>query len=254
MTFRLAGASVVFLSFLLAGCDAFFGVNILKGLDKVPAPNPSQYDYATSGDAGLKKLQTDLGSQAIINALTGDPSATATIESNLQTTYNDATVPLADRQLAATLSGDVNLKTTGGSAVVNNALPVATSGTSGQTVKDILQQIVPANVASDPTAFAATVNAFLNACAAYAVLGGTVPPAPSGINMGDVAQKAAVAWTVQYLVTQIGGGTQNAIDQMFSLLNNGPYSGPSTIDPFAGGTAPGWLQNIFTAAGATMPS
>jgi hypothetical protein len=254
VTLRLAGACLLASLSLLAGCDAFFGVNILKGLDKVSAPNPSQYDYATAGEAGLKKLQADLGSQAVVNALAADPAATAAIVGNLQATYSDPSVPLSDRQLAASLSGDVNLKTTSGSAVVNNAIQIATAGTGSQTVKDILQQIVPANVASDHTAFSATVYAFLNACAAYAVLGGTVPPAPPGINMGDVAQKAAVAWTVQYLVTQIGGTTQNAVDQMFNLLNNQPFSGPGTIDPFASGTAPAWLQNIFSAAGAAMPS
>ncbi len=262
MALRKVKACVLAPFLLLAGCSAFFGFNALKGLDKVAAPNPSQYDYYTSGPAGLNKLGSDLGSAAIIAALTADPTATATIESNLQTTYTDPSVPLADQQQAAALYSDLNLKTTSGDQFVNNVVNIVVSGTgSGQTIQQILQGIVPANVASDPVAFAAMVTGLVNAAAAYQVLGATVPPAPAGVNMGDVAQKAAVAYMMQSVIYEIGGGTANATTQMFNLLNNQPNTVPSSpIDPFSTPIAPyngtnlTNIQNIFTAAGATMPS
>jgi len=257
ITKRAAKACLLASFLFLAGCSAFFGFNLLKGLDKAPAPDPSQYNYATNGEAGLLKLSTDLGSQAIVNAMIGDPQATSTIESNLQTTYNDPSVPVADRELAAALYSDVNLKTTSGSVVVTNAVNLVQSGTNGQSVQQILQEIVPDNVKSDPTAFTNMVDGLLNSCAAYQVLGGSLTPpaqAPPGVNMGDVAQKAATAWTMQCVVTAVEGGTltqQQAIDQMYAITN-GQSSTVTVPDPFS--PAPGWLSNIFTVAGATMPS
>jgi hypothetical protein len=262
---RAAGACILASFLLLAGCDAFFGVNILKGLDKVPAPDPGQYDYATAGDAGLKKLASDLGSKAIVSALIADPTTTATIETNLQTTYNDPTVPVADRQLAAALYCDVNLKTTSGQTFVNNVVDVVLSGTgSGQTIQQILQGIVPADVASDPVAFSAMVGGLVNAAAAYQLLGASLAApaaAPPGVNMGDVAQKAAVAYMMQSMIYEIGGGTANATQQMYNLINNQANTVPSSpIDPFSTPIAPydstslQNIRNIFTVAGATMPS
>jgi len=251
---------------LLAGCSAFFGFNLLKGLHKVPAPEPAQYNYAQNGTTGLMKLDADLASPAFVAALKADPGATSTIESNLQATYTDPSVPLADQQLAAALYSDVNLKTTSGDTFVNNVVNVVISGTgSGQTIQQILQGIVPLDVASDPAAFGAMVNGLLNAASAYQALGATLAPAPApvppGVNMGDAAQKAAAAYMMQSMVYEIGGGTANATQQMFLLLNNQPNSVPtSTVDPFSTPIAPynaanlQNIKNIFSSAGATMPS
>jgi len=266
MGFRAVKACTLASLLLLAGCSAFFGVNLLKGLDKVPAPNPAQYDYSQNGTAGLMKLDADLSSPAVVSALKADPGATSTIESDLQATYTNPAVPLADQQLAAALYSDVNLKTTSGDTFVNNVVNVVVSGTgSGQTIQQLLQGIVPPDVASDPVAFAAMVNGLLNAASAYQTLGATLVPAPApvppGVNMGDAAQKAAVAYMMQSMVYQIGGGTANATQQMYLLLNNQPNSVPtSTIDPFSTPIAPyngtnlQNIKNIFSSAGATMPS
>ena len=255
---------------LLAGCSAFFSFNALKGLDKVAAPNPNQYNYAINGAAGLNQLAKDLSSPAIVNALIGDPSATSTIENNLLATYTNTipgvNVPLADQQLAAALYGDINLKTTSGDQFVNNVVNVVMSGTgSGQTIQQLLQGIVPASVASNLNAFTNMVNGLVNAESAYQVLGATlVPepaPAPPGVNMGDTAQKSAVAYIMQSILYEIGGSTASATQQMFNLLNNQPNTVPtSPIDPFATPIAPytetnlNNIHHIFACAGATMPS
>ncbi len=79
--------------------------------------------------------------------------------------------------------------------------------------------------------------------------------------MGDAAQKAAVAYMMQSMVYEIGGGTANAAQQMFNLLNGQPNTVPSSpIDPFTTPIAPyastnlDNIRNVFSAAGATMPS
>ena len=250
---------------LLAGCSAFFGFNLLKGLDKPPAPKASDYE----GPGGLDKLQADLNSPAIVAELKNDPATTQQIENYLVTTYLTGPLTTEDQEQAAVVYADLNLKTTGGDQLVNNAANLALSGNgSGQTIQQILQAIVPADVASDPTAFAAMMNGLLNAAAAYQLLGASLTPpatAPPGANMGDVAQKAAVAYTMQSAVYDIinasGGDTANAIQQMYNLLNNQPNTVPTgAIDPFSTPISPydstslQNIKNIFAVAGATMPS
>ena len=247
----VGGALVCLLAIflLLAGCSAFFQFNLLKGLDKPSAPTANDYQ----GAGGLDKLAKDLSSPAVVAALAGDPTATAGIDAYLKSLYGTS-----QGQQAAALDADLNLKTTSGDQLVNNAVTVAVSGgASGKTVQQILQEIVPANVASDPTAFANMVNGLLAAEAAYQVLGATVPPAPADVNMGDAAQKAIVAYTMDSLIAFIGGGAANATTQMFNLMNNQPNTVPpgNMPDPFSGlPGSPAWLGNIITAAGAPMPS
>ncbi|HVP20128.1 MAG TPA: hypothetical protein VMU36_14165 [Spirochaetia bacterium] len=240
---------------LLAGCSAFFQFNLFKGLDKPPAPKASDYE----GQGGLAKLANDLSSPAVVAQLKADPTTTQEIETYLATTYLSAPLTTPDQQQAAALYGDLNLKTTSGDQFVNNLVDIVMSGASGgKTIQQILQGIVPASVASDPTAFSNMVGGFLAAEAAYQLLGASVPPSPAGVNMGDVAQKAAVAWTMQLAVNAIIASgvpdTPTAEAQMYALLNNQPnsISGVIVPDPFS--FPPAWLSNIFTAAGAKMPS
>ncbi len=251
---------------LLAGCSAFFGFNLLKGLDKPPAPKASDYE----GQGGLDKLQTDLSSPAVVAQLKSDPTTTQQIENYLTTTYLSGPLTTPDQQQAAMLYADLNLKTTSGDQFVNNAANLALSGNgSGQTIQQILQGIVPPDVASDPVKFAAMVSGLLNAAAAYQLLGASLAApatAPPGMNMGDVAQKAAVAYMMQSVVYEIinantGADTNYAIQQMYNLLNNQANTVPtSSIDPFTTPIAPydstslSNIKNIFTVAGATMPS
>lgn len=243
---------------LLAGCSAFFSFNAFKGLDKPTPPTASEFE----GPGGLAKLASALNSPAIVALLTADTTTTEEIETYLSTTYLSAPLTTADQQQAAALYADLNLETTSGNVLVNNIVSLVVSGGGGgQTIQQMLQGIVPANVASDPVAFSNMVDGLVAAAAAYQLLGASVPPAPPGMNMGDVAQKAAVAYLMQSVVYQIGGGTANASQQMFNLLNGQPNTVPtSPMDPFSTPVAPYTITNlnnikdIFTAAGATMPS
>jgi hypothetical protein len=261
----LAGAAIaVNFLLLLSGCSAFFQANIFKSLDKVTAPTASDYE----GPGGLDKLANDLSSPAIVAALKADPAAAASIETYLQTTYlSSPPLTTPDQQKAAVLSSDLYLKTTSGDQFVNNAVTLAIGGVgSSKTVKDIMQDIVPPDVAADPVAFSAMVEGLLDANDNYALFGGSLPPAPSGMNLGDVAQKAAIAWTVRsemntletFLSLTDSAADRAAVEaQMFALLNNQPNSISSVTipDPFSAPQGPpGWLDAIFTAAGATLPT
>ncbi len=107
------------------------------------------------------------------------------------------------------------------------------------------------------------VEGLLNANDSYVLFGGSVPPAPAGVNMGDVAQRAAVAWMVRSVVNAVETSlslTDSAADratveaQMFALLNDQPNSISSVTVPNPYTSPPSWLDNIYSAAGATLPS
>jgi hypothetical protein len=81
------------------------------------------------------------------------------------------------------------------------------------------------------------------------------------MNMGDVAQKAAVSLLMVQIMSTVedtpAPGTYTppqAIGQLFALINDQPntISGLSIVDPF--NPMPLWLKNIFDAAGAPYPA
>ena len=81
-------------------------------------------------------------------------------------------------------------------------------------------------------------------------------PPPPGLNLGDIAQKAAVSCmmdaAVSAVATFLGVAKNNpaVTQQMFLLATNqaNTISSVTVADPFP--ARPPWLVNIFTAAGA----
>jgi hypothetical protein len=82
------------------------------------------------------------------------------------------------------------------------------------------------------------------------------------MNMGDTAQKAAVAFLIDAIVTavitQAAPNTQaEAIAEMYKLVNDDPTTTIGSVslatDPFNNPVADPELHNIFEAAGATYP-
>jgi hypothetical protein len=260
-----ARAFVLFVAVLLvlSGCKAFFDFNAFSSLDKASVPNPSRYQ----GSGGLANLQADLQSHAIVAALSGDPTTVATILGNLNTAYAVTTGPLTtpDAQAAAILYSDLALQTTSGDVLVNNMVATMMTTPPGN-LQSILQSIVPPDVAADINKFTAMVNGLLQANVAYDVLGQSLAglPAPPGMNMGDTAQKAAVAWLMYKVDLAVIGavGAPAAVAQMFALVNNQTNSiaGVTTVpanplNPIAAaGLTPPSLKRIFDAAGAPYPA
>lgn len=251
---KRAGVLVLVPFLFMAGCSAFFDVNLLKGLDKVPAPSASDYQ----GPGGLDKLAKDLSSPAVVDALKSDPNATASIVNMLQGIIAGGSTP--DSQTAAILLGDIYLKTTSADQVVNNAIELALDPPTNPTVDQILKDIIPSSVAADPTLFANMVNGFLAAKGAYAGLGAATPPGtalPPGTNGGDLVQKATVAYLMDDVVNQVASAhslTLDAtIDELFKLVNNRPnvISGTSVNSPMS--PPDPWLDNLYQAADVPLP-
>lgn len=246
--------------FLLAGCSAFFGFNAFKSLDEPPAPKLSDYK---GGSDGLAKLASDLGSPAVVDQLKADPTTTDAIETYLDDRYDVTTGPLdtPDKQAAAMLYGDLYLKTTSGDELVNNIVAAVMTSPQSGNISSLISSIIPAEVAGDETAFTAMMKGLLYANMAYQALGAQTPPysVPSGMTMGDIAQKAAVAYLIWAVVDAIEHQTvyttpEEAIAQMYLLTNNqtndiGSVDVPDPFDPFNNGP----LVNIFDAAGAPHP-
>jgi hypothetical protein len=238
---------------LVAGCSAFFGFNAFSSFDKPPAPKLSDY----TGAGGLSKLAGDLTSKAVVAALAADPTTTQQLEAYLLGVYTGGG---PDAQQAAALYADVNLKTTLGEDLVNNVVAALMTNPPSGNIASILQSLLPPGATADQATFSAMVDGLLNAEAAYMVLGVSTPLPPPGVNMGDVAQKAAVSLMMKTVVHAVALD-RGVLDtdplvmvQMFLLATNQTnlISGVSVPDPFPAN--PPWLVNIFAAAGATYPS
>ncbi|MBE3065656.1 MAG: hypothetical protein IMZ69_11645 [Spirochaetes bacterium] len=274
----MARAKLIVLIFfpllLLAGCSALFDFNLFKdlGLDTTTAPSPSDYQ----GAGGLDKLAEDLSSPAVIDALKNDPAAKAELVTFLEGLITGP-VDQPEEQQAAILLADLELKTTNGEELVNNLVtammtPIDTS----VKVVDLLRSIIPADVAGDRTAFTAMIVGLLSANDMYFALGqsidgdgdGLVDPGkslPPGVNAGDIAQKAAVAFLANSIVGVVdlaaSGGEAEAIDQMFNLLyaeaSLDPLVDPAMTmpDPFStAGPELNAMKALYDAAGMDLPA
>jgi hypothetical protein len=263
----------------LAGCSEFFSFNAFSAVDTVAAPSVTKYQ----GSGGLDLLSADLDSPAVVDALTADPTTTAAIESYLLTSYLTGPLTSPDQKQAAILYADLNLKTTQGESLVNNIVTTVMGGvSSGTSIHDLLDSVLPASAKSDPAVFSAMITALRNSNTQYLKLGASITDVnsngkidvgegvPAGTNMGDVAQKAAVAYTIEVVFQEVYGaltGTPTdptVITQMY-LLATDPTSANSaaqalTPAPYTTGSFPyvttnlPKIKNIFNCAGLTLPS
>ncbi len=255
---------------LLAGCSGFFEFNMFKGMDTVTPPSAADY----KGDQGLDKLIEDLTSPAVVEALKNDPETTAEIEKMLMDDYLKDGVSGEEDQKAALAYAELNLATTSGEELVNNIVDTLADGipTSG-TVTDFLKKIIPPDVQGNPTAFAAMLKGLVDANNAYVMFGESIVDVngngqidkgegvPPGTNMGDVAQKAIVAYVVSAAVELICStyalSEDAAIAQLYYLLYDPTnpalvIEDPPASDPYV--TQPPYLLNIFAAAGLPFTS
>jgi hypothetical protein len=245
---------------VLSGCSAsFYDFNLFSSLDTVHEPDPSRYQ----GSDGLSNLKVDLASPAVVRALKANYALSTEILLNLQTDPNH---PLggfppwtSDQQTAAVLYGDLALKCTYGDVLANNAATALLTQAPGN-LQSILQSIVPSEVLADSsgTMFSNMITQLFNANIMYQKLGDSVPPVPPGTNMGDVAEKAAVAYLISCVFAAVTvADPGNEIPEMWALVNNQPnnISTLQTVPPNPfGPPMPAPLKNLFDAAGAPYPS
>jgi hypothetical protein len=266
----------------LAGCSGLFDFNAFSALDKPAAPKLA--DYTATG--GLDKLATDLGSPAVVDQLKADTGTTvADIETYLLTTYlSTPTITTAEQQQAAILYGEVYLKTTEAGSFVNSIVATMVNGIpAGSKIQDLLARILPPAALADPAVFSEMIVALLMANEQYLKLGDSIDRNSNGVfdtgdglllvgaNVGDLAQKAAVAYTIKVVYEQIdaalpGVQTQSElIAQMYLLataptsadplvqnLNPDPYATLPSGDAYVNANQPR-LSLIFQCAGLSLP-
>jgi hypothetical protein len=234
----------------LAGCSGLFDFNAFAALDKPAAPKLADYTQ----DGGLDKLATDLGSPAVVDQLKADTGTmVADIETYLLTTYlSTPTITTAEQQQAAIIYGDIYLQTTEAGSFVNSIVATMVNGIpAGSKIQDLLARILPPAALADPAVFSEMIDALLLANEQYLKLGDSIDRNSNGVfdtgdglllvgaNVGDIAQKAAVAYTVAVVYAQIdaalpGVQTQaEVIDQMYLLA-----TAPTTADPAVQGLEP----------------
>lgn len=266
---------------ILAGCSAFFDFNAFSAMDTVPAPKASDYE----GLGGLEKLAQDLNSPAIVAKLKEDPATTQAIENYLLTSYLSAGVNTVDQQEAAVLYCDLYLQTTAAEEFVNNIVTTVVSGVSGTTIQDLLSSIIPPEAKNDPTVFLNMVQALLLSNTQYLALGAGLVDVnkngkidvgegvPPDMNMGDVEQKAAVAYTMAVIYQQISRAlpelTEDQIISQIYLLSTDPTAADPAVqnltpdpynaagtdppaDPYVAANLPN-LQKLFDCAGIALP-
>jgi hypothetical protein len=271
MTRMKAFVLFVAVAFALSGCSLFFEFNAFAGLSTPPKPTLADYQ----GSGGLAKLQQDLTSPAVIAALKNDPVTTKAIEDYLLTQIGAGALTTDAQKQAAILYGDVNLKTTEGEALVNNVVSTLVGGIPSSTgIQALLKSILPPAALANPAVFSSMVGALLASNTQYLALGASLDVdsdgdveagegVPPGTNMGDVAQKAAVAWTMKVLYDDVdaniaGVQTQDQIIAEMYLQATGDPTANTTVtnmtltNPYSPVNAN--LKNLFDCAGLPMPT
>lgn len=219
---------------VLGGCSGFFEFNLFKGLDPVKTPEASDYE----GSDGLDQLGEDLTSPAVVDAMTEE--TVEEIEDMLNEEYLDDGVTDEEDQQAAILLAELNLVTSSGDDVVNNIVGLAldlneSPELTKEEIAESLSEIIPEDVLESPESFAYMVSGFLDANEAYEALGETIDTlgAPEDANMGDVAQKAVVAFLVSSIVDNIvdSGRTEDeAIALLYEMILNPENADPADLN------------------------
>jgi hypothetical protein len=267
------------LTLLLAGCSALFEFNAFSSLEAVAAPSAADYE----GLGGLDKLATDLQSPAIIAKLKADPDTVTEIAEYLKDSYLFNGVTTVDQQEAAVLYCDLYLKTSVGEEFVNNVALAAVGGTSySSTIHDFLVATLPAEALASLDVFTTMVQALRFSNVQYLALGAGITDkngngqidagegVASDINMGDVAQKAAVAYTMEVMYQQVYNDPglapqteEEAIRQLY-LIATAPDTaavGNPAVDPFNSASTDAYVsanlpsvQKLFDCAGMSLPA
>jgi hypothetical protein len=192
----------------------------------------------------------------------------AQIKSYLETKYLSGPLTSPDQQTAAALYSDLSLATTSGDTFVNNVVTTIMSAPpTGKKISSIITSIIPASVLADTTgtAFKNMVQGLLDANDKYTLFGNSLPTygPPPGVNLGDIAQKAAVACMMRAVVDAVTtvaspANEAEAVAEMFKLVTNDPTT-PSLVSNLQLSTdplnpMPPALLNIFNAAGTPLPA
>lgn len=248
---------IIFL-YLLTSCANLFNGNLFENFDGPPDADDIVKEYVDSngnvatGDAD--DFVEDLSAAAESSRFYDDLSRNdrTVLNTALKSVYNNDGVATSTRQEASVLAADMVIRGTDAGETINNVANVLTSGGGGDTFNDpaaLMDLVIPDDAKGNPAAIEAILNDLVVAADAYEYLGssltdtdgdGTVD-GPSGTNMTEVAQKAAVAIAVKKLVDDVGSTSSLASD-----ISSGSVSS-TALDNFPGDTTS--AENILEAGG-----
>lgn len=194
----------------LLGCTQLFEFNLFASMDKASVPKVSDLEKMDTG-AALDLLEGEADSDAFFDALKGDPDGKAGLEGYLDGIMGGNGEP-TEKQRAALLYSDIELKTTGADELVNNLVKVLdTSGSGGMdtfdSFGDFWDAVAPAGAVPGEV-----FDGLNNAYDGFDVLGGSLTDTngdgtldgPDGANMGEAAQNAVVSFVVYKVMTANG--------------------------------------------------
>lgn len=191
-----------------------------------------------------------VSSPRFINGLT--PAERQELSRLLESIYTseDPDVDVDTRQQAALLAADVTLKGTNAQTTTNNLVTYFADGGDAplDNPQELLNAIIPDSAQGDQDAIQAILDSYVAAAAAYEAFGSTLDEdtsAPSGTNMGSVAQNAAVAMLVAGLA-ETNGGSEGLAAKLASNEEDQDID-TSGVDGILDDGTP--LANILDAAG-----
>tara|TARA_B100000614_G_scaffold251418_1_gene262909 strand:- start:185 stop:1012 length:828 start_codon:yes stop_codon:yes gene_type:complete len=257
-------AAIGFAAVLLAGCGNLFTGNMFENFDGPPSASDLASRYTdANGDvstADAESFVNDLDDAASSSRFFDglSDSDRESLAGSLESVYSNTDVDTETRQRAAVLAGDVTLRGSSAGDTINNVADVLTSSSGTDSFSDpaaLLDQIIPTSAKGDPAAIEQILNDMVTAADAYSALGSSLtdadgdgtPDGPSGANMTEVAQKAAVSIVVAKIVTDSATSSTSSLAESLAsgTFDASGYSDPST-DATSDGSA---LNNILKAGG-----
>lgn len=248
-TITITGCSNLFTGNMFSNFDGPPSASDLTsryGDDDVPTDEADDFVNAVDDAAGSRRFFDDL-SDSDRDELAG----------SLRTVYDNEDVDDDTRQRAAVLAADVTLRGADSGETINNVANVLTSSEGADSFSDpaqLMDQIIPESAKDDPVAIQRILDDMVAAADAYDALGGTLTDAdgdgtvdaPDGVNMTEVAQKAAVAMVVRNIVEQDEAGSGDLADRIAAgTVGDTTYDDPLGAENADGGA----LNNIIEAGG-----
>lgn len=261
MLIRAAKISVILVVIAtIISCSNLFEGNFFENFDGPPDASDILGEYIDGNGAvstaDAADFVDDLGDAAESDRFYDDLSDgdRQNLNTALKSVYDNEDLDDSVRQEASILAADVVLRGTEAEKTINNVADVLTSDLGGDAFNDpseLLDTVIPDDAKGDPDAIKAILDSLVSAGDAYDTLGSTLTDTdgdgtvdgPSGANMTEIAQKAAVAIAVQKLVSDPAIGTT---DQLAADIVAGSVSS-TALDDFPGDTSS--AQNILEAGG-----
>ncbi|MFA7566502.1 MAG: hypothetical protein WCY01_05700 [Alkalispirochaeta sp.] len=245
---------MLLMTFTITACADLFRGNLFENLDGPPDASELMGKYlnadGTVSTANAGKFVDAVAEAAESSKFYKNLSSSDRQKLNgaLADVYNDPGVATADKQAASVLAAEVLIRGTDAGETINNVADVLTSNLGGDSFNDpgaLMDLIIPAGAKGDPVAIKKILDDLVLAADAYDYLGESLndSPPPSGVNMAETAQKAAVAIAVKKLVDDPGIGSTG--DLAADIVAGSVSS--TELDNFPGDTTN--LENILAAGG-----